>query len=527
MRGSNRGERTRISGAGYAWFVVLTGLVAGAGACTSEVARVGSSHPVASQIDALGRVVTARCAPAAPGRTACSGVELGRPAAGAFSPDDLVDELSGWGALDFASAYDIPTANPVTAKIAILTAGYNPSLESDLAVYRAQYQLPDCTVASGCLTVVDAHGGSIAIGAGPGTGFAAPRYEDIAESSLEVQVASAGCPSCQLLVVVAGSDPAFTPTLTELASAAGEAVALGATVMVTGYGAPELDENGSPWSASYEKAFSAWPAVPLFAASGDDGFLDGSSPDQSVRVPAAFPEVFAVGGTTLTQVTADVSPRRWTEAALPTASSGCSVVFAKPAGQLDTACPKRTLNDVSASADPALVYFTTVDPASGDQPGWHTEGGTGESAALVGSFFAAAGIAYGRGASFVYEAPRYFDDVTSGSNGSCAASPASCNAQAGYDAPTGVGSPYGGAQVTSTSRSRRPARPWGGDRPPACSWPPSATGRRRAPRGTSASPDCRRARRASSSTRPSTRAIRRRRWGSPRRSRLRSRRPIA
>ena len=368
-----------------------------------------------------------------PGRTVRA-VRSVRTAAQRFVLEDLVEGESGLGADDFAAAYDIATTQQVDATIAILAGGYNPSLESDLAVYRAHYQLPACTVASGCLRIVDSRGG---------TSFPAPRYDDIPESSLQAQVASAGCPSCKLLVVVAGSDPAFTPSLMELAEAAKEAVALGATVMTTAYGAPEIDENGDPWSLPYEKTFSAWASVPLFAASGDDGYLDGSSPDRAARVPAAFPEVFAVGGTTITPVPASTSARHWTEAASPTASSGCSVVFAKPAGQVDSACPKRTLNDLSATSDPALVYFTTVDPANGDQPGWHTAGGTGESAALVASIFAVTGVAYGRAPSFVYQRPAYYSDIISGSNGTCDAWPTLCNAQPGYDAPTGMGSPYG------------------------------------------------------------------------------------
>jgi hypothetical protein len=46
------------------------------------------------------------------------------------------------------------------------------------------------------------------------------------------------------------------------------------------------------------------------------------------------------------------------------------------------------------------------------------------------------------GASSVYSHTSNLNDVTSGSNGSCAVS-YYCNAQAGYDGPTGLGTPNG------------------------------------------------------------------------------------
>ncbi len=351
-------------------------------------------------------------------------------------PADIVDGQTGWGADDLASAYNIPTTLPTTATLAILAGGYDPTLESDLQVYRQHYGLPDCTADDGCLKVVNATGG---------TTFPVPRYEDIAESSLEVQVASAACPGCKLLVVVATDDPTRTPTLPELAAAARQAVGLGATAMITSYGASELDENGAVWAGPYEALFAGFAQVPLFAAAGDSGYLDGSSPDHAVRVPAAFPEVVAVGGTTLAQVPVSVSPRRWAETVLPTSSSGCSTSFAKPAWQHDTGCAHRMTNDIAAAADGALVYFTTVDPAGDDdeQPGWHVEGGTGEAAAVAAGVFAAAGQAYNGGPSYSYANPAFFNDLSGGSNGSCGAVPYLCSGQVGYDGPTGNGSPNG------------------------------------------------------------------------------------
>jgi hypothetical protein len=413
--------------------------LAAAAAAALAVASCGSEPSTRRVVDSYGRSLTARCtsAPSAAGSpsTSCSGVELGPTPAGIYVPGDIIDGQTGWGADELAAAYNVPTTLPAKQKIGILTGGYNPALEADMAVYRTQYGLPACTTANGCLQIVDARGGST---------FPAPRYEDIPESSMQVQVASAVCPHCQMIIVVASDDPSRTPTLAEIAAAENEAVTLGATATTTSYGAPEVDENGQPWSAPFEQVFVQNQQFPLFAAAGDLGYLSGSSPDHAVRVPAAFPEVVAVGGTALSQVPADVSMRRWAETPLPTTSSGCSTIFTKPSWQKDTGCAKRTVADMATAADGALVYFTTVDPAGSDAPGWHTEGGTGESAALAVAIFATSNQAYNGGPSFSYQNPSYFNDLVGGSNGSCGTNAYLCSGQVGYDGPTGNGSPNGG-----------------------------------------------------------------------------------
>ncbi len=50
-----------------------------------------------------------------------------------------------------------------------------------------------------------------------------------------------------------------------------------------------------------------------------------------------------------------------------------------------------------------------------------------------------------------------FHDVTSGTNGSCSGSPSYfCNGVAGFDGPTGVGTPDGNAMVAAGPRARSP-----------------------------------------------------------------------
>jgi hypothetical protein len=75
--------------------------------------------------------------------------------------------------------------------------------------------------------------------------------------------------------------------------------------------------------------------------------------------------------------------------------------------------------------------------------GWAQVGGTSLSSPLIASVYALAGntgsVTYG---SYPYGHTGSLFDVTSGSNGTC--SPAYlCTAGAGYDGPTGLGTPNG------------------------------------------------------------------------------------
>jgi len=96
---------------------------------------------------------------------------------------------------------------------------------------------------------------------------------------------------------------------------------------------------------------------------------------------------------------------------------------------------------VSAVADPntgVAVYDTY------QSNGWQVYGGTSASAPIVAATYALAGtpLSGTYPASYPYAHPSALYDVTSGSNGTC--SPLYlCTARAGYDGPTGLGTPNG------------------------------------------------------------------------------------
>ncbi len=131
--------------------------------------------------------------------------------------------------------------------------------------------------------------------------------------------------------------------------------------------------------------------------------------------------------------------------------SGCSQAIAKPSWQtgIPSGCSMRMEADVSAVADPQ-TGVASYDSGGG---GWGIVGGTSAASPIIASVFALYGIE-GMGVAMPYSHTSAFNDVTSGSNdigdGSCTVQ-FECNAQAGYDGPTGWGTPNGTALATVAS----------------------------------------------------------------------------
>jgi Subtilase family len=194
------------------------------------------------------------------------------------------------------------------------------------------------------------------------------------------------------------------------------------------------------------------PGVLITVAAGDEGYLEdygefGGSPSY----PAVLPSVVAVGGTTLTKAanTRGWSEEVWSEPQRGLGTGGgCprgNIDTEKPAWQTDPGCPFRTGNDVAAVAaceTPVSVYVSL-------HGGWKDICGTSASTPLVAGAEAHA-TAYARslpGAEAFYEDPEVLFDVTAGGNGICPTTPPGaeylCQAEVGYDGPTGMGTPDG------------------------------------------------------------------------------------
>jgi subtilase family serine protease len=235
------------------------------------------------------------------------------------------------------------------------------------------------------------------------------------EISLDLDMVSAVCPNCHILLV-----EATTNLNTDLYTGVDTAARLGANAISNSYGGDE-----SSTEASSDAHFNH-PGAAITASSGDNGY--------GVSYPAASPYVTAVGGTSLTR---GGGARGWTESAWSGAGSGCSAFEPKPAWQTDSGCARRTVADVSAVADPntgVAVMFAGQ---------WFTVGGTSASSPIIASVYALAGNAGSVNAgSYPYSHASGLFDVTSGSNGTC--SPGYlCTGVSGYDGPTGLGTPNG------------------------------------------------------------------------------------
>jgi hypothetical protein len=312
------------------------------------------------------------------------------------------------------SAYNAPSAtNGVGQTVAIVDAYDDPTAESDLATYRTQFGLAACTTANGCFSKVNEDGG---------TTYPASNSGWANEISLDVDMVSAMCPNCHILLV-----EAKTNGFEDLGAAVNEAVALGANVVSNSYGGPEFGGE-----AFYDSEYYSHPGVPIVASAGDKGF--------GVEYPAASPDVVAVGGTSLSQVTATGS-RDATETVWSGTGSGCSQYEPKPSWQTDTGCSTRMVTDVSAVADPSTGVWVYD---SADTGGWVIYGGTSAASPIIGAMYALADNPTSTDPmnSFPYAHAAALNDIVSGNNGTCSSSPFYfCNAVPGYDGPTGLGTP--------------------------------------------------------------------------------------
>jgi subtilase family serine protease len=315
----------------------------------------------------------------------------------------------GYNPADLQSAYGLSSNGGSGQTIAIVDAYDDGNAESDLAVYRSAFGLPPCTTANGCFKKIDQDGG---------TNYPRGDAGWAEEISLDLDMASAICPGCHILLVEAKSN-----SLVNLGIAVNRAASTAGVVAISNsYGASEFSSE-----ASYQDYYNH-PGKAVTVSSGDNGY--------GVEFPAASQYVTAVGGTSLTK-----SGNSWSEKAWSGAGSGCSAYISKPSWQQDAGCSRRTVADVSAVADPntgVSVYDTfRLHPG-----GWLVFGGTSVAAPIIAAVYAVANntasITYG---SYPYSHTSGLTDITSGSNGRCGSY--LCTAGTGYDGPTGLGTPKG------------------------------------------------------------------------------------
>jgi Ricin-type beta-trefoil lectin domain len=362
------------------------------------------------------------CAPAsAAAATGC--MVLVRPA--------LSVSAAGYSPADLRAAYGLQSITSGTRQTVAVVAAYDdPAAEADLGVYRANYAsdgLAACTTDNGCFRKVNQ--------SGQASPLPAPSAPWAAETAADLDTVSAICPNCHLLLVEAASE-----AVTDMGAAVNEAVKLGAAFVDIGWAMPETAAD-----TGYDASYFNHPGVAIMAPSAQA--LPGTTGYGLIGYPAASPQVTAVGGTTLTNTGAGL--RGWTETAWSQSGSGCSAYEPKPARQTDTGCgTKRTVNDVAAAADPAVgsgavASYDSYGDSTYQAPGWTATGGTSVAAAIITAVYAltakpAAGT-YPVG--YPYSHSNGLNDITGGSTGTCATAYL-CVPGTGYDAPTGMGTPW-------------------------------------------------------------------------------------
>jgi subtilase family serine protease len=354
------------------------------------------------------------CGPVAPGFARCLVLQSNTGGGNTGTnggPGAAVTTISGYHPADLQAAYSLPSLTAGAGKmVAIVDAFDDPNAESDLAVYRSTFGLPACSTANGCFEKINQSGveGS----------YPTANTDWSEEISLDVDMVSATCPNCRILLVEANSN-----AWADFFASVNMAAAFSPVAISNSYGAAEYSGEVTD-AANYHH-----PGIAVTASSGDNGYL--------AEFPAASSYVTAVGGTSLLVAG---NARGWSETAWSGSGSGCSAYITKPVWQKDLGCANRTIADVAVVGDPntGVASYDTYGLA-----GWQVFGGSSIGAPVVASAYAlagnTAGLTYG---SYPYAHASSLFDIVSGSNGTCS-SPYLCNAGVGYDGPTGLGTPNG------------------------------------------------------------------------------------
>jgi subtilase family serine protease len=361
--------------------------------------------------------------PASPGVMQCSTVApaqaslqaANKPSSKALSPGQL---RSAYGVSKPAFASNKDT-------VAIVDAFNDSHATGDLAKYRSYYGLGACKESTKCLRVVNQKGTTAWYPKG-NAGWAE-------EESLDLDMVSAICPKCKILLVESNATTAGS-----LSAAEATAVRLGAKFISNSWGGTEFSTE-----TSYDSAFEH-AGVAVTVAAGDDGY--------GAQWPAVSPEVTAVGGTTLwMKGKTRTEEKVWSQGTFDGTGSGCSALEPQQSWQAadNSGCANRIDNDVAADADPRTgpaVYDSAPPSGEGLPKGWQQLGGTSAATPIVAAVYALANPG-GKPATgslptqFPYLATSGLRDITIGSNGSCGSY--LCTAESGYDGPTGLGVPSG------------------------------------------------------------------------------------
>src|SRR5579859_71307 len=155
-----------------------------AGSSIAHVQYFGQSFGNAAQV----------CGPVKPGYARCNAwIRTDLHSGIGASPNTIF----GYQPADLQGAYNLPsTTNGAGQTVAVVDAFDDPNAEADLQVYRSQFGLPTCTTANGCFQKVNQFGQPSPLPAPDTTGWSV-------EESLDIDMVSAICPNCHIILVEA------------------------------------------------------------------------------------------------------------------------------------------------------------------------------------------------------------------------------------------------------------------------------------------------------------------------------------
>ena len=226
--------------------------IAAVGAVVAVVTSQGSAGAAPAPHGFFHRNVHS-CASPTPGQAACNAIlEQTVTASGQAAPAALTP--SGYVPADLRSAYNLPSTTAGSGQTVAIVDAYNdPNAEVDMNTYRAQFGIPACTTANGCFRKVNQSGG---------TTYPLTNGGWAQEISLDLDMVSAVCPNCHILLVEAN-----TSTTLSLGAAVNTAVRLGATEVSNSYGGRETFLDN--W---YDSTYYNHPGVAITASTGDGGY---------------------------------------------------------------------------------------------------------------------------------------------------------------------------------------------------------------------------------------------------------------
>ncbi|MBN3781027.1 peptidase S53 [Burkholderia sp. Ac-20345] len=347
---------------------------------------------------------------------------------------------TSWNSLSASEAAQMGAGQTIY----VIDARDDPNIAAELATFSQKFGLPPCTT-----TTIPASANLPITAAGPSCQFSvvystsrggmtssAPAYHAgwASEIALDVQWAHATAPLARIVLIEAPN--AF---VSSLAAATTLANAMGPGVVSMSFGAPE----GS-WTASVDSAFSN-AKMTYVAAAGDRG--------TEVIWPSVSPHVLAVGGTSLTYNGMTRSETVWSHTGGGISRYTWAPAYQKLGAPNIGTLSMRSVADVSFNANPSTGQYVAIMTPGRSAAKWYSFGGTSLATPQWAGIAAIANAAraqnalgplgllqtslYGRIATSSTLFASAFDDITVGNDGACP----TCSAHAGYDQPSGLGTP--------------------------------------------------------------------------------------